>query len=258
LFTQYYNRARKLLKDKTIAKNDPSLVLYMDMETTTTSWALTVLKDLSQYWNNWTCYNSGSVVDCLSWVWPKSVSWYKNRWNAMYFDWQDYVSVLTSVWTKLNMDYPTNDLTLYWYAKMKGVVNDWIGCEFIDSDTIISAYRYNLFNAYWSFPVFYNWWVVNVNAGSNNVSLDNQWRSILFTKKWKIVSFYINGILVKKKDYWILYTWWYGLTNLYIWATYHCSWWWNPTYSIWTINELRIYNRALSDVEAMELYNSNK
>ena len=53
LFSNIYNRSKKLLKNKNLAKLDDSLVLYFDMETTTQSWSLTVLEDLSWYWNHW-------------------------------------------------------------------------------------------------------------------------------------------------------------------------------------------------------------
>ncbi len=61
LFTFVYNKNADLMKDKSLASLDSTLVAYWDMETLTG----TLLKDLSGNGNNGTCYNgSGNVVNC--------------------------------------------------------------------------------------------------------------------------------------------------------------------------------------------------
>lgn len=60
LFTFAYNKRDDLLKNKALASLDTNLVGYWDMETLTG----TLLKDLSGYGNNGTCYNSGTIVAC--------------------------------------------------------------------------------------------------------------------------------------------------------------------------------------------------
>lgn len=66
LFTFAFNRRSELALDKNLALLDPSLVGYWDMETTMLSGAVNVLKDLSKYGNNATCYNAAAAVSCGS------------------------------------------------------------------------------------------------------------------------------------------------------------------------------------------------
>jgi prepilin-type N-terminal cleavage/methylation domain-containing protein len=60
LFTFVYNKRGDLIGNKLLASNDESLVGYWDMETLSGG----LLKDLSRYGNDGTCYNSGSAVSC--------------------------------------------------------------------------------------------------------------------------------------------------------------------------------------------------
>jgi len=269
LFTQYYNRARKLLTDKTLAKNDPSLVLYMDMQTTTTSWALTVLKDLSQYWNNWTCYNSGSVVDCWSATWPQFVNWYKNRWKAMKFDWiDDYIKLPNTLkfnsWVdslSLFVLFKPNLFTRAWQLIIEQNTAINVGRDLLvvsDSLSVTWIKRNSVYSYIWwlwdnwngnTIPSYYKWWLLldRDKWFFPSVSYENLWNK----SNLSIYINWINGwkynIIRPESSTWVLFIW---INNN--------NWLWYDRSFDWLIDEVRIYNRALSDAEIMELYNSNK
>lgn len=96
LFSAYYNRDKFLLQDKDIAKWDYSLVWYWDMVTTTTSWSLVVLKDFSKNNNKWVCYNWNTIISCWSQNWPYIQDW------VMHFDWiNDYVQINKNVYSNI-------------------------------------------------------------------------------------------------------------------------------------------------------------
>lgn len=96
LFSAYYNRDKFLLQDKQIAKWDNSLVWYWDMVTTTTSWSLVVVKDFSKNNNKWICYNWTTVVSCWASNWPYVSD------GVMNFDWtNDYVQVNKNVYSNV-------------------------------------------------------------------------------------------------------------------------------------------------------------
>jgi hypothetical protein len=91
LFTFAYNKRDDLLSNKALAGNDPSLVGYWDMETLSGG----LLKDLSRYGNDGTCYNSGTVVSCGGGSGgPQIVSGNGTSGKAMSFDGvDDYVII---------------------------------------------------------------------------------------------------------------------------------------------------------------------
>lgn len=96
LYTAFYNRDRYMLSNKDLAQLDNSLVLYLDMETTTTSWSLIVMKDFSKSWANWVCYNWSTPVSCWASNWPYVSD------GVMNFDWtNDYVQVNKNVYSNV-------------------------------------------------------------------------------------------------------------------------------------------------------------
>lgn len=253
LFSNIYNRRDDLTKDKTFASLDDSLVWYWDMETTTTSWALIVLKDLSKYKNNWTCYNSWNIVNC-NWVewWPQIVDWNWKTWKAMSFDGvDDYVGFSD----KDNLEMWYWNITIIYKIK-------------------ISTNNPTMFiSKAWETPYFYIWsvgWridsVLNLSGGAWNywaVMNIKIWEyfnwAVVYNRLW-----YIKSFKNWEKFQWSNISWISNInvinTNEFvIWANCYSSCLikrWN--FLNWLIDEVRIYNRALSDSEIKELYNATK
>jgi len=256
LFSNFYNRNKVLLQDKELAKLDDSLVVYMDMETTTLSWATTVLKDFSQYWNHWECYDSWSLVDCWSVDWPQITN------NYMLFDWiDDYIKLASSLEFNSAIDSLTvlmrvNPYTLWsmLLLEQNSATNVWR-----DIIRVYNILPNNQFSSYiwW---VWDNWswtliqlttWSLTIKAGewvTPSISYDVLWNNsdlsiYLDWNKW-----WYRNINLPEISTWSLYLWCNSPDTLPF-----CSGFFN-----WPIDELRIYNRALSDNEIKILYESTK
>jgi len=240
LFSNIYNRNEYLLKNKDLAELDESLVLYFDMETTTMSWSQVVLKDFSLYWNNWSCMNSWSVVDCWSSEWPQFITWL--NWNAMDFDGvDDYIQVLNH--SSLNID---KNITVFALFKNTHVQRSTILSKNNNVDwyrMITETPQYNK----------YSWWVETWNILKYNWVIldDNDYFNVVWTYDNNINKLYFNWDLVNSiqasNNLWI-YSW-----NLNLWKHYN-----NSMFLKWLIDEIRIYNRVLSDEEIETLYNATK
>lgn len=250
LFSNYYNRNKELLSNKELAILDDSLVLYMDMETTTMSWSTTVLKDLSQYWNNWECFNWLTIVDCWSNVWPKFINWYNDK--SMFFDWiDDFISIPDSISLS-----PKKEITVIILFKSDTIQQ---------SKWILTKWPYTSNYDY----MFYITWL-NVNSSSiqfyNKDSLNNHLiysldvdysdnefhflasslsaidkKSSLYIDNTVSISNTNNSDEIRNtiNNNLLLMRWW--------------SW-----FAKWEIDEVRIYNRSLSDKEIKTLYDVNK
>lgn len=230
---------------------DNGLVGYWDMETT--SWSL--LKDLSWNGNDWTCYNSWIVVNCWEiWNWPQIID------NYMYFNGIDkqYVEIqdndLLEFWNNgtifikfkikwKNLLY-NNDVD---YAKLLTKLDSWTGC--------LSSYTYNshvtyLANDSYTWTLLSTLWDMhniiceNRNIKNNFIDKDNifdiDYLIVDTINNWNY-NFYLDWI---KKDY--NNTWVFNLKNTDM--NWHI-WKWKSFYLNWFIDDIKIYNRALTDEE---------
>ena len=249
LFSSIYNHSKNLLKNKELAKLDDSLVLYFDMETTTQSWSLTVLKDFSKYDNHWECYDWNNLKNCWEW-WPV----FEQKWIK--FDGvNDYIEVKDH--SSLDL---SNELSILSYVNLDNDIWDYSLLtkwdRSIDSQNYEMIVRRDSYNWHkWLWFVSWDWndWY---NVYSNKSFLDNNvmnyFYSITYDNLSENVKLYENWKII-----WLDNNYTYKIEPdnypLRIWNRKYSS----PNEQLnWTIHEVRIYNRALSEEEIKNVYGS--
>jgi prepilin-type N-terminal cleavage/methylation domain-containing protein len=244
LFSNYYNRDKVLLADKELAKLDDSLVWYWDMETLT-GW---LLKDFSQYWNN-------GVLNWWIVVWWESAK----NWNSTYFDgFDDYIEINNSE----SLDITSNLTISAWFYQYDSTDSR----TFLNKDDVSALWRsWTMFirdSTHWTIPnsagfemhdtLSYDWPIESIPNIINQwyfnhiaITFDNLYNWTIYVnwiEKWSK----LNGIPLNSVS-----------TSIKIWARISpnplLSW-----YTTWIIDEVRIYNRALSDNEVKTLYEATK
>lgn len=218
-------------------KYDPSLVWYWDMETTLSWWSLS---DLSWNWNNWTA----SWWIAIWWV-----NWNWKTWKATYFNWTtNYIDL----WT---FDPSSSNMTIsFWLFKnwftwiTEGIIwkRDWWSSDLSDHRWAFYIRNANKVLSYWR-----NWFEVNTNTPTKLWSWNNYTFSYTYWT-WNIAKWYENWVLIWS---WPWFPFW-NKTNA--WISIGRAWSQNWEYLSWILDEIRIYNRALSESEVLELYNSTK
>ncbi len=272
LYSSYYNRDRYLLNIDTYANIDDYLVWYWDMETTVLSWALNVLKDISKNWNNWVCYNWSTIVSCMKyWIWPIITNW------KMSFDWtNDYVQINKNVYSE----------TMTVLVKIKPSVFDstrhWV---FWYQDWTNNLRPFNLRMAPSQFA--WNWWFHYDSHEISATSLSNACNT------WKRCADNLNYQYEKDShevmQFYVAYTRtppsaslninWVPFVNrdcrnqpgpnftdctfpqVNTFNNFHTNFnyfriWRVDNYFRGTIDEVRIYSRALTETEILTLYES--
>jgi prepilin-type N-terminal cleavage/methylation domain-containing protein len=242
LYSLFYNKNESLFLDKNLAKYDDSLVLYLDMETLT--W--TLLKDFSKYWND-CLWSNGVVFAWVDWKKWKSTNFYWtqncNAGNTQSLSFNNNFSISSFI-------YPTWYHTIWYYSLKNMVLLRWPATTFnyaiqVNDNNSISFIKrtwvewldYYTFN---NLPSMINKWsYITVNVLNNNIMLYIDWNFI------KSIS--LRGIIAPwSNDY--LNIWW---TSWWVWTELE-------PFFYWIIDEVRIYNRALSDSEIQILYNATK
>ena len=230
LFSSIYNHSKNLLKNKDLAKLDDSLVLYFDMETTTQSWSLTVLKDFSKYENNGEFKNN-----------PIFQEWIFGKW--IFFDWKQHITSKDS--DSLNIN--TNKYTILAYFNFS-----------VESENLLNLYPELIwkrpFKVWWYAIHFskssssivnqycYLWWCFNNVLPSKIIK--NEWNYFVSSKEEQKLKSYFNWSY--NSDTSINNIMWdSSWTDLRVWQNFQ-----------WTIDEVRIYNRTLSEEEIKNVYGS--
>lgn len=240
------------------------------MESTVMSWTLSVMKDFSKNWNNWICHDWWTVVNCWQWRWPQLSQW------KMFFDWvNDYIEVKKNIYSNnmtilvkvrpvilddkrhwilwyeawednlrpFNLRLAPNKITLNWgfhydsqeasATSLANATSTWKRCQDIksyvydkDADPnkdieFYLAYRRN--PPYVSLDV--NW--------SPFVRRDCRVRSATDPARPQVTTF--NNFHTNFNIFWI---------------------WRVDNYFKWTIDEVRVYNRTLTDDEISSIYAS--
>jgi hypothetical protein len=221
------------------------------METTTLSWTTTVLKDLSQYWNNWTCYNSGTAVNCwTSWLWPQIVDWNWTTWKAMSFDWvDDYIKIpwntsLENQNMTIITGFKTDYANIIWVTNLITYQN-WVW-------TYIWSYNIWLDNTwiYWNSQIYNTWLRFYTKTNKINVNSDfNFYASTLWNNK---AYTNINWIITN-----IWYTWNIDYSQSIRNFVFGSPIGMNLTFT-WMIDDTKVYNQALSDSAIKAIYDATK
>lgn len=245
LFSKIYSANTELLKNKDLASLDSSLVGYWDMETTMVDWGRTRLKDLSNYWNNWTCYENNSIVDCGGSSWPELVNWVNGK--ALKFSGVDKRDAIIVSW----------DSSIYNQNLTASAWIKWL--ESPQSEHFAAIFRIgNNYTEWIMLRYFYReprMWFAISDWGIHNMiyweTPRDVWIHYAATFDWEKIKLYENWKLIKIEE--TRKTIEYLNKNLSI----GCNWANTNNYK-WLIDELRLYNRVLSDDEIDELYKIKK
>ncbi|MDD2916876.1 MAG: LamG domain-containing protein, partial [Candidatus Gracilibacteria bacterium] len=241
-------------KIKTLASLDPSLVGYWDMETTTLSGSQMLLKDWSGYGNNGVCYNGGTPVTCDGGSGgPQIVDGKGKSGKAMSFDGVDD-------WIKVKNDPKisfSGSITLVAKIQLNKICT-----VFFDGDPCIDSilWKGGAHNSgFWLMANYRdskflteinmnNGGYGHISATTHNLLSTN----IVFVKNNTSNAYYINGILDSNKttNYLLLN----NTDDLSIGSAFAMK----DRVFDGLIDEVRIYNRALSDSEIKTLYNATK
>ena len=248
LFSNYYNRDKVLLADKELAKLDDSLVWYWDMETLT--WWL--LKDFSQYWNNWECYDGSTLVSC--WTisnWPQFVSW--QMWQAMLFDWtNDFIKLL---WLSNNLNTEKWTLNILVQNEYFSIWDDVFFTSKIDTSNNIAIFSRSDNTIHIKYK---GGGIVNQSINQNNFS-EYKVYTLTWNKSKDEVKTYIDWNLISESNWMWNFVWsiWEYST---FWADRYLSGWSDIVGSFfnWSIDNSRIYDRDLSNNEVKTLYEATK
>lgn len=237
LFTYFYNRNYKLLSNRNIANFDKNLVLFFDMSTTTQSGSSILIKDFSSYWNNWICKNNWVIENCWS-----SINWpILEKWWYMSFPWyKDYILVPNN--DSINIDnisiimkIKTKQQWLYdilW--KYRSIYHEWYLLRISDTKIRSSIWTPDTNLIYENWKITYWLWYIISNTydwENNTIYIDSSW----YEKKYSTIANILNSV----RDLCI--------------PDYR---FWNSFY--WYIDEVRIYNRALSQSEIKTIYETLK
>lgn len=193
-------------------------------------------------------------------LWDKSSKWNSMSWTIDYLD-----GINWKAWLFKSTDWNNSTRVQTWYTTLYDIsntftVNLWLKKN---SANIVGRIIWNRYN--WNDP---NWWYLTFPT-SERISLSigsMSWthiysNNILEVWKWYNVSLIFNNWLVN------LYLNWEKQSQQYTWVSYTSSlrplaiWWMTDATNYWfdgLIDEVKIYNRALSDSEVQELYNSAK
>lgn len=201
------------------------------------------MKDLSQYQNHWSCYNWGTIVSCGSpGQWPQLVQWNK---KGLYFDGvDDYIDFSSFSW---HTGYPT----MTWCAGYSNYLSSGANILFSKG----GAYRmmaYNnpqiaistVNNGWYTTWTYFDLW---------------SWNRITPLSTRIYLCFVYDGAYIRAyRDWKYLNSNWYALS----WAvgsavsSFRMAWKDSANTAFYNgeIDEVRIYNRALSDSEIFDLY----
>lgn len=244
-----------VLDGNEISLYDDSLVLMYNFDNVESLWeSETIVKDLSKYGNDGIVRWQATPV-----VW-KYNTWYYfpgnsyvNAWNnpSLFMD----EELTISLWVKfLNLDYENRS----WY--LQTFVKKWHPDAAAGTHIPHSWFWFSYDNrrkrndSYFNYTCFWNstwgaagWWN---NLGHISYKFDNYERYHLTLTVWDLLAkLYINGVYIWEKSLLNLNLW-NSIDNLIVW----------PSSSYWSwivLDEIYIYNRALSQEEIDTLYHSN-
>lgn len=249
LFNEIYYRDVFLIKNKSLAQLDNSIFAFWDMETSINWGSQMVMKDFSNKENNIGCYNALWIINC----WPPtkhSVS-EKNKRKYLLFDGvENYLNIASNstiqVQTQLTISawvYPLVDLKTFKPIVTK-YKSSWISKGYQLSQDIWTS-------TYSGSPTF------QFTLSGNGASTDHvevigktwEWQFIVITFNGWLLKMYVNGELKDSKTSSITSIFDNGPIPINI-ATNEDK----SSYFLWGIDDIRMYNRNLSDNEIKSIY----
>jgi hypothetical protein len=214
-----------------LASLDESLISYWDMNTLNGD----KMKDLSKYWNDgtisWTLVTSWKIWNARSFAW----TWNYLSWLPTILSW-DFTY---SLWLNTNNPFTTTNPQAIICQRNTTGWNPLIETQINTTWKVNMQLRWN--NADWY-----------ISITSNTVLNANTWYNLTYIKSWNSIKIYLNWVFELAWTY----TWWAwnNANTTYLWRDpYDWIRWFN-----WMFDEVRIYNRALSDSEISNLYNATK
>ncbi len=249
---------------------DNSLVWYWDMESKTNDWKL---KDLSWYGNHG------------EWSWGVIIWWEIGTiWKATILTWWlQYFKIENN--PSIDLDTYFTFSAIYTYSKsFSGAWNNPIFNKPFPWWHVNPYYQYHFwivspnylispinnpiwYNKCWFDSKFWSWIVVKeASYIAEDCFLNKTTIYITSTFDWKTNNMYINWIKIKKynwdwRKYYTLWDWKLNLdifpitkynTPLYIWVYWNLIPNWELYTLKWTLDELKIYNRALTPEEVFQ------
>ncbi|EKE28846.1 MAG: LamG protein [uncultured bacterium (gcode 4)] len=218
------------IKQTYATQRDISLVWSWDMETWLPNWTLA---DLSWNWNNWTA-SWWIILWWTNWKYSK----------ATYFDWINDIFNAWS-WNNLNI---TNALTLYAWVN----INKSWDFKLISKSPSNTDWKFQLWTIVANKASF---WIKSTTWNSVNWNTTLQtwvWYHLCGTYDGSKIKIFVNGVQDNSTSMTGAIASSTGDT-LWIWSN------WNTTQFLsWSLDDLWIYNRALSDLEVQNMYNSTK
>jgi hypothetical protein len=230
MMTSWYELGQfsRLRDANPVSMYDSWLLVMMNFDNKVALWETTgeIIKDRSLYTNHGTGANSPT--------WTSNGKW----WGAYSFDGNDdFVSI-------------DNNTNLNWMSGL--TLSAWINptdsshySHIIRKDPLYTLSLAADGHLQWGISTDWAWIETAFTVP------ENEWTHVVLTRDGDILKMYANGWIIKVDD----------ITNgnigsssnnLYIWNALQ-----NPAYFSWKIDEVRIYNRALSAQDIQHLYYSN-
>ncbi len=234
LLSSIINIRPDLINNKDLAFLDNNLMGYWDMETLS-GW---MLKDFSKNNNNWNIF---------WWIAVWWISWI--RWKAIAFDWvDDYLSMPPAVNDMSTSTYKT----LSFWAKLKS--NE--GSFYISFADRIQDYKDSGWFSFGNGYVKLEYYPLGATVESFYYNIpdfktDTWYNCTYVYKSWWNTSIYLNGLKVAE--------WIYTVNDIQT-KVFNIGRQDNKgvIFKKGSVDEVRVYNRALSDAEISVLYNSYK
>lgn len=231
------------MKDKAYASTDDTIIGFYDMETTTTVWWVKKLKDFSQYGNHalllWgVILENGYAVDKSPFL----------VWNRK-----------ATISSPLTISPSVNSYTFTAKVVVDPAYYSWQAVFSWWNTSNVLMYKAAMIYDYGQWA--WGWWRTWVNSGIRWDITGTVWDHIAFvTIPDGTTKVYLNGVLKSTANggafmngnYTLSimnYAFWYWNTGCYQCGTYG---------SVTKIDEVRVYKKALSDTEILNLYNSIK
>ena len=205
--------------------------------------------------NSFIDYSENAATWIISW-WVSLWTW--QSWKSAVFDWVDwefYVDLIKNIW---------------WNSSSPHTISAWIKPNSISSWTdnslrewVLVLWNIDLNNLWETWPWTHHWliwwvdwptqfWIWDWPQEAPGITA-SVWQNIIVTFDWNKIKSYVNWNINKIKSREVNNTEMnIKDSHLYIWKNISNSFYW------WEIDELRIYNRALSEKEIKLIYEMDK